>query len=68
MLLVSLKPVVRWSDLGVHLGMKKATLDKIDVEQMKRVEDCKREMLVAWLQSATNCTKQDLENALSKLY
>ena len=68
MLLVSLKPVVRWHDLGVHLGLSHATLEKIDVEQVKRVEDCKREMLVSWLQSATNCTKQDLENALSKLY
>ena len=65
--MVALNPIVKWFDLGLHLGLSHATLKKVEIEQVLRVEDCKREMLVAWLQSATNTTKQELMNALSKI-
>ena len=65
--MVALSPIVKWFDLGLHLGLSHATLEKIEIEQVIRVEECKREMLVAWLQSATNTTKQELMSALPKI-
>ena len=68
LLMVALNPLVKWFDLGLHLGLSHATLKKIEIEQIIRVEECKREMLVAWLQSATNTTKQKLMSALLRLH
>ena len=65
--MVALNPIVKWFDLGLHLGLSHATLETIEIERRERVEECKREMLVAWLQSATNTTKQELMSALSKI-
>ena len=67
LLMVALKPIVKWFDLSLHLGLSHATLETIEIERRERVVECKREVLVAWLQSATNTTKQDLMNALSKI-
>ena len=67
LLMVALKPIVKWFDLGLHFGLSHATLETIEIERRERVVECKREMLVAWLQSATNTTKQDLMSALSKI-
>ena len=67
-LMVALEPVVQWFNLGVYLGVKTATLEKIKIEERERVEDCKREMLIAWLRSSEEpCTKQQLESALMKI-
>ena len=66
--MVALKPIVKWFNLGLHLGLSHATLETIEIEQVIRVEECKREMLVAWLQSATNTTKQKLMSALLRLH
>ena len=67
LLMVALNPIVKWFDLGLHLGLSHATLETIEIERRERVKECKREMLVAWLQSATNTTKQELMSALSKI-
>ena len=67
LLMESLDPIVKWFDLGMKLGLSYATLKKIEIERREQVEECKREMMVAWLQSATNTTKQELMNALSKI-
>ena len=68
-LMVALEPVVQWFNLGVYLGVKTATLEKIKIEERERVEDCKREMLIAWLPRSSEepCTKQQLESALIKI-
>ena len=39
----------RWMDLGVELGLSYSTLEAIEVERSKRVNDCRRDMFVAWL-------------------
>ena len=65
--MIELKLIIKWCDLGVHLGLSHTTLQAIEIERRERVEECKREMLVAWLRSDTNFTKQDLISALSKL-
>ena len=66
--MVALNPIVKWFDLGLHLGLSHATLEKIEIERRdQQVIECKREMLVAWLQSDTNTTKQELTSALSKI-
>ena len=67
-LIVALKSVVQWFNLGVHLGVETTTLEKIKIEERERVEDCKREMLIAWLRGSEEpCTKQQLESALLKI-
>ena len=45
----ALKPLVKWKKLGLNLGLQKPTLEKIALEQRDDVEDCKMEMLAAWL-------------------
>ena len=41
--------VVEWQALGLELGLLYPTLKKIRKEQREDVEDCKIEMLAAWL-------------------
>ena len=66
-LMTALQSVYDWFNLGVHLGVPYATLKKIEREQEKRVEDCKREMLVAWLKSSKVLTKIHLIKALRNI-
>ena len=63
-LMTALQPVYDWFNLGVYLGVPHATLMKIKIEQREGVEDCKREMLVAWLRSSEAITKHHLMKAL----
>ena len=63
-LMTALQPVYDWFNLGVYLGVPHATLMKIKIEQREVVEDCKREMLVAWLRSSEVATKHHLMKAL----
>ena len=45
-----------------------ATLETIEIERRERVVVCKREILVAWLQSAKKTYyKEELMSALSKI-
>ena len=41
--------VVNWKYLGLALGLLHPTLQKIEREQRDKVDDCKTEMLAAWL-------------------
>ena len=66
-LIEALKPTVDWINLGIHLGVSHAELKAIEREQMGRVVDCKREMLVKWLDGSDDPTKQELINALGKI-
>ena len=46
----SLRDLVEWKDLGLKLGILYPTLQKIEKNRHGMVEECKREMLAAWLQ------------------
>ena len=68
LLLTALKQVYQWFNLGLQLGVPYHTLKIIEREQRERVEDSKREMLVAWLQGQGGVTsKQFLLTALRKI-
>ena len=49
-----LKNVNNWQDLGLQLGLLQPTLKRIDKEQRGLINECKREMLEAWLQQQDN--------------
>ena len=57
---------MNWFDFGLQLRLKECTLKKIEKEQMKGIEDCKREMLSAWLKNSANTNKQEIRSALSR--
>ena len=46
--------VVNWKKLGLALGLRPVTLERIAVDESGRVEDCLREMLLAWLRCQDN--------------
>ena len=46
--------VTRWFDLGLMLGLKPATLEKIKINNREKVDDCKRDMLLDWLRKVDN--------------
>ena len=58
--LFAITEVVRWTPLGLALGLKKFTLETIERERMGRTEDCKIEMLSAWLRQKDNSVKEAL--------
>lgn len=60
----ALKPTVEWFNLGMYLGVSDSDLKEIEREQMGRVQDCKREMLVKWLNGSDNPTVEQLISAL----
>ena len=41
--------IVRWKDLGLQLGLSYSTLEAIEMERCKKVNDCRMDMFVAWL-------------------
>ena len=47
--MTTLKNVINWMDLGLALGVLYPTLQKINSEKHGKVDDCRREMLAAWL-------------------
>ena len=53
-----------WLDLGLHLRIKHGALKTIEADY-KKVKQCMREMLVAWLNGqGGECTKYTLKSAL----
>ena len=69
----TLKDVVDWTDLGLALGIRFPTLQKIDDEKRGKVNSCMREMLAAWLQKKDNVNQVGppswsvLQTALKKI-
>ena len=64
-MLTALKEVYQWFSLGVQLEVPHYILKVIEREQRERVEDSKREMLVAWLKGqGGEVSKQFLITAL----
>ena len=60
----ALKPTVEWFNLGMYLGVSNSDLKEIEIERRERVQDCKREMLVKWLNGSDDPTKEQLISAL----
>ena len=69
----SITKVVQWTPLGVALGLDYSTLQRIEREKMGRIEECKLEMLSAWLQQKDDVVEKALptwnalETALRKI-
>ena len=45
----ALTDLIEWKELGLKLGLRYPTLDKIEVNKLNKVDDCKMEMLACWL-------------------
>ena len=54
----SLKKFVHWQSLGLELGLLFSTLRRIEKEQHELIDECKTEMLSAWLQQQDNVVKR----------
>ena len=63
-LMIALNPIVEWITLGDCLGLKVHSLRKIGEEQSRKIERCKREMLLLWMESSKNSTKDHLYKSL----
>ena len=69
--LTVLEPVSeKWEELGLALGLKKPTLDKIHADHHGNISKCKLHMLSYWLQwrddCEATCNWQSLAGALKK--
>ena len=53
-----LRNVIEWQSLGLELGLLYPTLKRIEVEQRGFIDQCKTEMLAAWLQQQDNVAKK----------
>ena len=47
-------PESRWYELGLRLGLRKYTLDAIEVDHYRDVSRCLTECLFKWLRGADN--------------
>ena len=63
-MLFAVKKVVRWTMLGLALGLEKFTLETIEMETKGKIEDCKMEMLSAWLRQKDDTVKEATWSAL----
>ena len=52
-----LKRVNDWQSLGLQLGLLYPTLNKIEIDYRGKVEQCKTEMIAAWLNQQDNVLK-----------
>ena len=71
--LFAITKVVRWIPLGLALGLEDFTLETINRENNGRIEECKIDMLSAWLRQKDDAVKEtlpkwsSLEAALRKI-
>ena len=47
-----------WEELGLQLGLLYSTLERINLEQQRRISSCKIHMLSAWLQRQDNVSQK----------
>ena len=69
-IIMALKNFDNWLPLGLQLGLRYETLEKIEKEQRGLIDECKRKMLVAWLQEQDNVANPccaDLKAALKNI-
>ena len=53
-----------WKSLAIQLEIGAPKIEEIDVNNPRRVADCRREMIQFWLQSDISCSWQKLIGAL----
>ena len=53
----ALKDVNDWQSLGLQLGLLYPTLEKIERDNNREVEQCKTKMIAAWLKQQDNVTR-----------
>ena len=53
-IIMALKNFNNWLSLGLQLGLRYETLEKIEKEQHGLIDECKRKMLAAWLKQKDN--------------
>ena len=47
-----------WMNLGLKLGLRYPTLQRVSEEQRENISKCKLKMMVAWLQQQDNVTQK----------
>ena len=71
--LVAVHNLTDWKMLGLHLGLHGPTLMKIKSDQRDVIDDCKMEMLSAWLRQQDDVCQRGvpswstLKNALRRM-
>lgn len=65
-LLRELQQVIEWQHLGQLLGLPESDLEKIHQEN-ETTEDCRREMLLLWMERDPNCTWKKVVDALIEM-
>ena len=53
-----LKDLVDWQSLGLALGLRYPTLEKIENDHPNKIDKCKMKMLVAWLEQRDNVSQK----------
>ena len=53
----ALKHVNDWQSLGLQLGLLYPTLEKIERDNNREVEQCKTKMIAAWLKQQDNVSR-----------
>ena len=62
-----LKKIVDWKSLGLELGLLYPSLKNIEVDQHGLVEQCKTEMLAAWLQEQDKASQPSWSTLIAAL-
>jgi len=65
-LLRELQEVTEWRPLGQHLGLKTSDLDAI-FEDNQMTDDCRREMLMLWMERDIECSWKKVTDALVRM-
>ena len=58
--------MIEWQHLGQLLGLPESDLEAIN-EENKTTEDCRREMLLLWMERDPNCTWKKVVDVLIEM-
>ena len=58
--------MIEWQHLGQLLGLPESDLEAIN-EENKTTEDCRREMLLLWMERDPDCTWKKVVDALIEM-
>ena len=59
-MLVVIRDINNWKELGLHLGLLYPSLERIDLEHRGRITFCIMGMLYAWLQQQDNVLQKGI--------
>ena len=65
-MLRELKQVIEWKHLGQLLGLSESDLEAI-YEENETTEDCRREMLLLWMERDPDCSWKKIVDALIEM-